>query len=209
MTDELKSENRQLKAKLNEVEKELDKAKRALKIKDIELQAVIAQAEEVSHVDALTCLPNRRQVIKTLQIEVNRAERYNTLLSISMVDIDHFKKVNDLHGHTVGDQVLFQLANILQESVRNPDTVGRYGGEEFLVVLPSTRLQQAAEQAARLCKRIREADIEVGEVLRLTVSIGVAEYKHGKENWQKFLSRADMALYKAKNAGRDRWAVSE
>jgi diguanylate cyclase (GGDEF)-like protein len=209
MTDELKSENRQLKAKLNEVEKELEDARRELKIKEIELQAVIVQAEEVSHVDALTCLPNRRQVIKTLQIEVNRAERYNTLLSISMIDIDHFKKVNDSHGHTVGDQALFQLANILQESVRNPDTVGRYGGEEFLVVLPSTRLQQAAEQAARLCKHIREADIDVGEILRLTVSIGVAEYRHGKENWQKFLSRADMALYKAKNAGRDRWAESD
>jgi diguanylate cyclase (GGDEF)-like protein len=209
MTDDLKSENRRLKARLNEVEKELEDAKRVLKMKEIELDAVIAQAEEVSHVDVLTCLPNRRQVIKTLQIEVNRAERYNTLLSISMIDIDHFKRVNDSYGHTAGDQVLFQLANILQESVRNPDTVGRYGGEEFLVVLPNTRLQQAAEQASRLCKRIREADIDVGEMLRLTVSIGVAEFQHGKENWQKFLGRADMALYAAKNAGRDRWAVSE
>jgi diguanylate cyclase (GGDEF)-like protein len=209
MTDDLKSENRRLRARLNETEKELDDAKRMLKIKEIELDAVIAQAEEVSHVDALTCLPNRRQIIKTLQVEVNRAERYNTLLSISMIDIDHFKKVNDSYGHTVGDQVLFQLANILQESIRNPDTVGRYGGEEFLVVLPNTRLEQAAEQAARLCKCIREADIEIGDVLRLTVSIGVAEYRYGQENWQKFLSRADMALYAAKNAGRDRWAVSE
>ena len=167
------------------------------------------QAEEVSHVDALTCLPNRRQVIKKLQNEVNRAERYKTQLSISMIDIDHFKKINDSYGHTVGDQVLFQLANILQEGVRTPDTVGRYGGEEFLVVLPNTRLAEAADQAARLCKSIHEAEIDIGEIIQLTVSIGVAEYRHGYENWQKFLSRADLALYDAKNSGRDRWAVSE
>jgi diguanylate cyclase (GGDEF)-like protein len=126
-----------------------------------------------------------------------------------MIDIDHFKQINDSYGHSVGDQVLFQLANILQDNVRSPDTVGRYGGEEFLVVLPNTGLKQAGEQAARLCKRIRETDINVGEMIRMSVSIGVAEYKHGQENWQKFLSRADMALYEAKNGGRDRWMPSE
>ena len=209
MTEELKAENQRLNAELDETKKELEAMRRALRIKEIELKAVIAQAEEVSHVDQLTCLPNRRQVIKTLQSEVIRAERYMVPLSISMLDIDHFKKINDSYGHTVGDQVLFQLANILQENIRHPDTVGRYGGEEFLVVLPNTRLKQAAEQAARLSMRIREAEINVGEMLRLTVSIGVAEYRHGQENWQKLLSRADMALYDAKNAGRDRWAISE
>lgn len=209
MTDDLQAENQQLNTELEKVKKELEAAKRTLKIKDIELKAVITQAEEVSHVDALTCLPNRRQVIKTLQYEVIRAERYKTLLSISMIDIDHFKKINDSNGHTVGDQVLFQLANILQESVRDPDTVGRYGGEEFLVVLPNTRLEAAAEQAARLCKRIREAELNVGEMIQLTVSIGVAEYRHAQENWQKFLSRADLALYDAKKAGRDSWSISQ
>jgi len=209
LTEELKAENQRLNAELDETKKELEAMRRALRIKEIELKAVIAQAEEVSHVDQLTCLPNRRQVIKTLQSEVIRAERYMVPLSISMLDIDHFKKINDSYGHTVGDQVLFQLANILQENIRHPDTVGRYGGEEFLVVLPNTRLKQAAEQAARLSMRIREAEINVGEMLRLTVSIGVAEYRHGQENWQKLLSRADMALYDAKNAGRDRWAISE
>lgn len=209
MTDDLRAENQRLSTELIKTRKELDEAKRALKIKEIELKAVVAQAEEVSHVDELTCLPNRRQVIKQLQNEVIRAERYKTLLSISMIDIDNFKKINDSFGHTVGDQVLFQLANILQVGVRDPDTVGRYGGEEFLVVLPNTRLKPAAEQAARLVKRVREAEINIGEVIQLTISIGVAEYRHGQENWQKFLSRADLALYDAKNAGRDRWAISE
>jgi diguanylate cyclase (GGDEF)-like protein len=209
LKDDLETRNQRLSAELNETKKELEATKRALKIKGIELKAVIAQAEEVSHVDELTCLPNRRQIIKNLQNEVIRAERYNTFLSISMIDIDHFKNVNDSYGHTVGDQVLFQLANLLQEEIRDPDTVGRYGGEEFLVVLPNTSLNPAAEQAARLCKRIRETEIDIGEIIQLTVSVGVAEYRHGRENWQKFLSRADLALYGAKNAGRDRWAISE
>jgi diguanylate cyclase (GGDEF)-like protein len=209
LTEDLKTKNQRLSTELDETKKELEATKRTLKIKEIELKAVIAQAEEVSHVDELTCLPNRRQIIKNLQNEVIRAERYNSLLSISMIDIDHFKNVNDSYGHTIGDQVLFQLANLLQEEVRDPDTVGRYGGEEFLVVLPNTRLNSAAEQAARLCKRVREMEINIGEIIHLTVSIGVAEYRHGQENWQKFLSRADLALYDAKNAGRDRWSVSE
>jgi diguanylate cyclase (GGDEF)-like protein len=209
LTHDLQAENQRLNNELTKLQNELENAKRTIKIKEIELDAVIAQAEEVSHVDALTCLPNRRQVIKQLQTEVMRAERYQTLLSISMIDIDHFKKINDSYGHTVGDQVLFQLANILQENIREPDIVGRYGGEEFLVVVPNTRLMDAAEQAARLCKRIREKDINIGETIRLTVSIGIAEFMHGQESWQKFLSRADLALYEAKNSGRDRWAISE
>jgi len=209
LINNLKAENQRLSDELAKVQKELEATQRTLKKKEVELKAVIAQAEEVSHVDELTRLPNRRQVIKKLQNEVNRAERYKTHLSISMIDIDHFKRINDSYGHTVGDEVLFQLANILQEGVRDPDTVGRYGGEEFLVVLPNTRLAEAAEQAARLCERIRDAKIDIGEIIHLTVSIGVAEYRHGQENWQKFLSRADLALYDAKNAGRDRWAVSK
>jgi diguanylate cyclase (GGDEF)-like protein len=203
------TEVQRLRGELEEAKKELEALKRIIRIKEIELSAVLAQAEEVSHVDALTCLPNRRQVIKQLQNEVFRAERYRTRLSVSMIDIDHFKAINDSYGHTVGDQVLFQLANILQDNVRSPDTVGRYGGEEFLVVLPNTALNAATEQAARLLKRIRETDINIGEMIRMTVSIGLAEYKHGQENWQKFLSRADLALYEAKNAGRDRSAISE
>lgn len=209
MINDLTAEVQRLRLELEQTKKELEAMKRIIQIKEIELNAVLAQAEEVSHVDALTCLPNRRQVIKQLQNEVIRAERYKMSLSISMIDIDHFKRINDSYGHTVGDQVLFQLANILQESVRDPDTVGRYGGEEFLVILPNTHLKAAAEQAARLCKRTRAADINIGEITQLTISIGVAEYRHGQENWQKFLSRADMALYDAKNAGRDQWAMSE
>ena len=209
LTEELKAEILKLSTELNTVKKELDDAKRALKLKEIELDAVIVQAEEVVHVDPLTTLPNRRHIVKILQNEVIRAERYKTKLSISMIDIDFFKKINDSYGHAVGDQVLFQLANVLQENVRDSDTVGRYGGEEFLMILPSTRLGPATEQAARLCQLVREADINIGEIIRLTVSMGMAEYRHGQEDWKEFLSRADQALYAAKNAGRDQWMVSK
>ena len=209
MKEDLNAEIQRLIEELNKTKRELEDAKRIIKVKDIELKAILAQADEVSHTDALTYLPNRRQVINNLQKEVHRAERYKTPLSISMLDIDHFKKINDSYGHTVGDQVLYQLATLLSEGVRESDMVGRYGGEEFLILLPNTKLSKAAELAARLCKLIKETVIDVGEKTNLTVSIGVAEYRHCEETWQKFLSRADMALYDAKNAGRDRWAISK
>ena len=208
LKEDLNAEIQRLIEELNKTKRELEDAKRIIKVKDIELKAILAQADEVSHTDALTYLPNRRQVINNLQKEVHRAERYKTPLSISMLDIDHFKKINDSYGHTVGDQVLYQLATLLREGVRESDMVGRYGGEEFLILLPNTKLSRAAELAARLCRLIRETDIDVGEKTNLTISIGVAEYRHCEETWQKFLSRADMALYDAKNAGRDRWAIS-
>jgi diguanylate cyclase (GGDEF)-like protein len=209
LKEDLNAEIQRLIEELNKTKRELEDAKRIIKVKDIELKAILAQADEVSHTDALTYLPNRRQVINNLQKEVHRAERYRTPLSISMLDIDHFKKINDSYGHTVGDQVLYQLATLLSEGVRESDMVGRYGGEEFLILLPNTKLSKAAELAARLCKLIKETVIDVGEKTNLTVSIGVAEYRHCEETWQKFLSRADMALYDAKNAGRDRWAISK
>jgi len=209
LNEDLNAEIQRLTEELNKTKRELEDAKRIIKVKDIELKAILAQADEVSHTDALTYLPNRRQVINNLQKEVHRAERYKTPLSISMLDIDHFKKINDSYGHTVGDQVLYQLATLLSEGVRESDMVGRYGGEEFLILLPNTKLSKAAELAARLCKLIKETDIDVGEKTNLTVSIGVAEYRHCEETWQKLLSRADMALYDAKNAGRDRWAISK
>lgn len=207
--NKLKAKIQHLTDERDGLKEELIEARRIIKRKEIELKAVLAQAEEVSHVDALTFLPNRRQIIKNLQNEVNRAERYKTPLSLSMIDIDHFKRVNDTYGHNVGDQVLLHLATLLQESIREPDMVGRYGGEEFLLVLPNTGLKEAMGQAARLCKFIRTTDIDSSEKIKLTISIGVAEYKVGEEGWREFLGRADTAMYSAKHDGRDRWAISE
>ncbi|HEX6034219.1 MAG TPA: sensor domain-containing diguanylate cyclase [Anaerolineales bacterium] len=197
-------------SELEAVTAELQKTKRILTVKETELKAVLAQADEVSHTDALTFLPNRRQIIGDLQKEVIFSDRYGTPLSISMLDIDHFKKINDTYGHTVGDEVLRTLAGELRDHIRYPDTIGRYGGEEFLIVLPHSTFHAAAEQAERLCGLVRSLLVKSGEhQIAVTVSIGVAQYKIHKEDWEAFLRRADAALYQAKNNGRDRWAVSE
>ncbi|MEO5888469.1 MAG: GGDEF domain-containing protein [Anaerolineales bacterium] len=189
---------------------EVQTMKQRLKRKETELKAVLAQAHEVSHTDALTFLANRRQIIGDLQREVMFSDRYGTPFSISMLDIDHFKKINDTHGHTVGDDVLRNLANELRQHIRHPDTIGRYGGEEFLLILPHGPLKAATEQAERLCKHVRLLGMKAGERdIPLTISIGVAQYRIHREDWQTFLSRADKALYQAKNDGRDRWMISE
>jgi diguanylate cyclase (GGDEF)-like protein len=181
-----------------------------LNAKQIEIDAVITQAHEVSHTDELTLIFNRRQIIADLQREVAYAERYDTPLSISMVDVDHFKRVNDSYGHAVGDAVLRSVAAFLRDNIRGPDIVGRYGGEEFLVLLPRARLESAMIQAGRLCSRLRAAPVETGELsLTITVSAGVAELRRGSEDWQKLLSRADAAMYEAKAQGRDRWVAAQ
>jgi len=195
---------------LKAVTAELQKTKLSLAIKETELQAVIAQADEVAHTDALTFLPNRRQIIGDLQREVIFSDRYGTPLAISMIDIDHFKNINDTYGHTVGDEVLQKLAGELRQHIRHPDTIGRYGGEEFLVILPHSLLQAAIQQAERLCRHVRSLMIQSNDAeILLTISIGIAQYKIHKEDWQTFLSRADSMLYRAKNNGRDQWVVSE
>ena len=192
------------------METENGKLKRSLEIKEIELMAVLAQANEVTYTDVLTFLPNRRKIIIDLQEEVIRSNRYRSPFSISILDIDHFKNVNDNYGHTTGDEVLRSVAARLREQIRHPDTIGRYGGEEFLIVLPNSETKAAEEQASRLCQRIRTLQVESnGHVLSVTVSIGVAQYKIGEENWEQLLNRADTALYQAKNNGRDQWAVAE
>lgn len=198
------------KTELKAVTAELQKTKLSLAIKETELQAVIAQADEVAHTDALTFLPNRRQMIGDLQREIIFSDRYGTPLALSMIDIDHFKNINDTYGHTVGDEVLQKLAGELRQHIRHPDTIGRYGGEEFLVILPHSMLQAAIQQAERLCRHIRSLLIKTNEAeISLTISIGIAQYKIQKEDWQTFLSRADSMLYRAKNNGRDQWVVSE
>ena len=195
---------------LETITAELQRIKRSLAIKEVELKAVIAQADEVSHSDALTFLPNRKRIIADLQREVIFSERYGTPLSISLLDIDHFKYVNDNYGHAAGDEVLRKLAMELRDHIRHPDMIGRYGGEEFLVVLPHSTSKAAAEQAGRLCKYIESLVIPCDEnEIVLTVSIGIAQYKVQKEDWQSVLNRADRALYEAKHRGRNRWTVSE
>ncbi len=195
---------------LEQLNAELQEVRRKLEIKEKELQAVLAQVDEVAHTDPLTYLSNRRHILGELQREVMRSERYNTPLSISMIDLDHFKRINDTYGHSAGDQVLRFVAMQLRDHIRLPDIIGRYGGEEFLVLLPNSMATAAGEQAARLCQHIRSTPVLLNDrEIRLTVSIGVAQYHAGQDDWQTLLQRADQALYRAKQDGRDRWILLE
>jgi diguanylate cyclase len=194
--------------KLFHLTSDLKKARHALKIKQIDLESVIVQANEISHTDSLTFLPNRRQIIADLQREVTSADSQRKPLTIFMLDIDHFKLVNDSFGHAAGDHALQTLAGRLLESIREGDKIGRYGGEEFVILLPGTTEKPASKIADRILGLVRELEIKIDEhSLKITVSIGIAGYRIGKENWEGLLKRADQALYKSKENGRDQWSI--
>ncbi|MHC9512012.1 tetratricopeptide repeat-containing diguanylate cyclase [Kangiella sp. M94] len=160
--------------------------------------------KQLAHTDSLTGLANRRQIERALKKEMEAADVAGKPLSILMYDIDHFKVVNDIHGHSVGDVVLTNLSNFSKELLRDNDVLGRTGGEEFLAVLPNANLEQAIQVAKRLQQEVdlkQYTDIE--SELNATISVGVTEYKHG-ENMDEFLRRVDEALYQAKENGRNR-----
>lgn len=162
---------------------------------------------EIAVTDVLTGLPNRRRLDETLQIEVARAKRYGSPLSLAIADVDRFKHVNDTWGHDAGDTVLQGLARTFGASVRRTDLTARLGGEEFVVLMPHTPLATAKEVAERLRMAFRGMAHTVGdEQLECTVSIGVATFdvKNGVDDGAKLLKAADTALYQAKSDGRDR-----
>lgn len=169
------------------------------------------EAARLSMTDALTGLANFRSLSETLAREVERAVRFGRPLSVLMLDLDHFKTVNDTWGHAAGDRVLADLAARLEDLVRDVDTVARYGGEEFAIVLPETAAGGAGEVAQRVVEAVRREPFTVtgvAEPLRVTVSVGVAGYPDHADSAAELMRRADQALYAAKAAGRDRWAVA-
>lgn len=160
--------------------------------------------------DALTGLDNRRSFLEKLEREVVRVKRYpETLSSVLMLDIDFFKRVNDTYGHAAGDAVLKHVAHILQEGLRETDTVGRVGGEEFSMLLPETGWVNAEQSAQRLCAQLRNRPVVFdGHTICVTMSIGLSMIAVSDANADHVLHRADVALYSAKNAGRDRVVVN-
>ena len=156
--------------------------------------------------DALTGIANRRQLMSAGEAEFARARRYTQPFALLMLDIDHFKTINDTWGHPTGDRVLVALAETLREALRTQDVVGRFGGEEFLLVLPATDLTGAWALAERIRRHVDEAvsvSTERGEAIRFNVSIGVAALGE-EEHFAQLLARADRALYAAKAGGRNR-----
>lgn len=161
--------------------------------------------ERLSVTDALTGLYNRKKLNEILTDQIARYRRNGRGFSVLMLDIDHFKSLNDHHGHLLGDQVLAQVADILVRTIRNVDSAARYGGEEFVIVLTETGSNDALETAERIRARVAEARYGTGEQrIAVTLSIGVAEIGADDADAEAVIARADRALYQAKDAGRNR-----
>ncbi|MRX10034.1 diguanylate cyclase [Pseudoduganella sp. FT25W] len=170
------------------------------------LEATVRELEMLATTDDLTGLHNRRSLLHRLKFETARAKRFRSPLSAVMIDLDHFKKINDEHGHAVGDQVLTSLGKLLRENVRVIDIPGRYGGEELCVILPSTPLEGACKFAETLRAKI-EAQVHYAGTLpvHVTASLGVGSFDHMEiADAESLLRQADTALYRAKHGGRNR-----
>jgi diguanylate cyclase (GGDEF)-like protein len=159
--------------------------------------------ERQALVDGLTGLANRRAAADALHAEAARAERLETPLSVVLADLDGFKEVNDAHGHAVGDEVLRVFADVLRQTLRESDMAGRWGGEEFLLLLPGADEEGAAQLADRVRVVLAGRSIPSVPGLRVTASFGVAEYA-GETNTEQLVEAADGALYRAKRAGKNR-----
>ncbi len=172
------------------------------------LKTLSEELREISNRDGLTKLFNRRYIEETLCKEFDRARRYEHPLAVILTDIDHFKRVNDVHGHLAGDEVLRVVAQRLQNSLRDCDILGRYGGEEFLIVLPDTGNEGAHILAERLRQAINAEPITVGDIsLPVAISLGVTELRADSGNYEQLISESDQALYQSKDAGRNQTTV--
>jgi diguanylate cyclase (GGDEF)-like protein len=161
--------------------------------------------QHMARTDGLTGLTNRRTFLELAERELLRSRRYDSPMAVVLIDLDHFKRINDTRGHQVGDRVLVHAAHMLVDAVRDVDTVARFGGEEFAILLPATDATGAAEVAQRCARRLAdsEVDIDAGPPAAVTASLGVA-VSGTLEPLDGVLRRADEALYRAKKGGRDR-----
>ena len=174
-----------------------------LRQRNLELGEAMAQISALVNVDSLTGVYNRRRLFEVIREESSRYSRSPGSFSICLLDIDHFKHVNDTHGHQAGDAILQAVAQCVANDLRTIDCFGRYGGEEFLMVLPQTPLNGAEIKAERVRAKVEAMRFpKIAEDFLVTVSIGVAEY-HNSETTDDTLQRADKALYEAKAAGRN------
>jgi len=178
----------------------------AVKARDITERKRAEQAEELASRDGLTGLYNYRTFFSMLKEEIARAERYNHPVSLLMLDIDHFKRINDTYGHPAGDAVLKGLSDLLMSQARSIDRVCRYGGEEFTVILSETDVIMAMSIAERLRAAVERQSFDTGsgKTIGITVSIGVAAYPLHVNSPEGLVKFSDIALYAAKGGGRNR-----
>ena len=185
----------------NELRRKIEK----LRELNDDLTAANQRLYDFAHHDSLTGLPNRRLMIERLQQQWSGYQRRHRPFTVALLDLDNFKRVNDELGHDIGDLVLMQAARVLRRQVRAEDTVARFGGEEFLILMPETDLDAARLLAERVRASIaEEAFVSAGQRFDMTASIGVAAATPDLNTWQALLKVADQALYAAKGAGRDR-----
>jgi two-component system cell cycle response regulator len=178
-----------------------------LRGKNRQLEEVLLRVETLAVTDPLTELFNRRRFEATLEKEFSRTIRYQSPTSCLMIDIDHFKKINDEYGHHAGDVVLKEIAQVIKSCVREIDTVARWGGEEFIVLLPETKKERALQAASRILKVISEHKIS-GISGHISVSIGLASVPDPSiDTGEKLIHASDLALYEAKAKGRNRIEV--
>lgn len=185
---------------LKEYHDRLEKSIAQLKVENIERQRAAEELEELSITDPLTSIYNRRKFNKLLASEVERSKRYQTNLSIIMCDIDHFKKINDTYGHDVGDKALQVFSEKINKNIREIDMFARWGGEEFMILMPNVSIDDACSVAEKLRKVITST--EVKKLDSITASFGVTDL-HEDETAESFIKRVDLAMYKAKNNGRN------
>lgn len=184
---------------------ELKKLNTALEAENRLRKALAEELRLIATTDVLTGLHTRRHILELGAHEERRWRRHQGHLSLALIDIDHFKKVNDTHGHAAGDEALKIFTAICRRTFRQTDFIGRFGGEEFLVVLPETNLDEACIIAERLRCQTQEETIALHNAeVRITVSIGTTELLSADSSLEQAIFRADMALYRAKDAGRNR-----
>lgn len=165
-----------------------------------ELRVALNRLKVLATTDKLTDLHNRAHFDEEIKVHFEHLRRYNNTASLVLLDIDHFKQVNDTYGHQFGDQVLKELAELTRAHTRSVDTLARWGGEEFILLLPETDIKGAKKYAEKLRKAVRKHDFQT--LKPLTISLGIAEYA-GDKSYSNWLRRTDDALYQAKDAGRN------
>ncbi|HEX3138980.1 MAG TPA: GGDEF domain-containing protein, partial [Rhizobacter sp.] len=188
---------------------QLSRLRHRLREHGAELERALELNRQVAIRDELTGLYNRRHVLALMQQETSRAERSGRALSLALIDIDHFKCINDQHGHGQGDEVLRAFATCARTALRESDTLGRWGGEEFIVMLPETPAEAAIGVLARVHRALAELRFDaISPALRVSFSAGIAVFEAG-ESLAACIERADQAMYAAKQGGRDRSVVAE
>ena len=182
----------------------VDRAIEKKRLRDANLR-LLRELEELSRTDPLTGAHNRRSFDETLDFELGRARRYRFPLSLCLVDLDHFKRINDILGHVGGDAVLRAFVTLADDVLRSGDRLYRYGGEEFAIILPNTGLSGACRTAQRLIEHVRASSIRHGDrIVPVTCSAGIAGLEAVGDDRPTLVARADAALYEAKRTGRDR-----